>query len=134
VERLSSRLKVLAENCSGEKLALILALGLVLGTFPIFGIPTVLCAVAALVLRLNMAALQVVNQLSAPLQLALLIPFERLGWRFPLPAGSSVLWKWSAMAFQAVTGWFLICVPLGVVFYLTLRRIFRRSGGRCPQS
>ncbi len=134
VKRLSSRLKALAANCSGEKLALILALGLVLGTFPIFGLPTVLCALAALMLRLNVAALQVVNQLSSPLQLALLIPFERLGWRFPLPPGSPVLWKWSAIAFQAVTGWFLICVPLGVVVYLMLLHIFRRRRARCTQS
>lgn len=68
-----------------EVLALSLAFGLVLGVFPMYGIPTLLCAGAAVVLRLNHPALQLVNLLSSPLQFALFMPFHRLGERL-LPA------------------------------------------------
>src|SRR5215470_646165 len=44
-----------------ETVALILTVGLVLGTFPVMGLPTVLCVLAAFGLRLNVAALQLVN-------------------------------------------------------------------------
>ena len=65
----------------GQNMASILAVGLVLGTFPIFGCPMVLCALASLVLGLNFPALQLINQLSWPLQIAMLIPCMRLGAR-----------------------------------------------------
>lgn len=66
---------------SAEEAALILAVGLVLGMFPIYSIPTLLCALASFTLRLNFAAVQLVNQLATPLQLAILAPFARLGAR-----------------------------------------------------
>jgi len=57
------RLSAALDGLAPETVALVLTLGLVLGTFPVFGCPTVLCAVAALALRLNVPALQLVNQL-----------------------------------------------------------------------
>jgi hypothetical protein len=45
----------------------------------VLGLPTILCTAAALILRLNLAAIQLVNYLAAPLQLLLIIPFARLG-------------------------------------------------------
>src|ERR1700674_5443840 len=54
-----------------------LAVGLVLGTFPVYGCPTLLCVLASLVLRVNLPALQVVNQLTLPLQIAMLMPLAR---------------------------------------------------------
>ena len=61
-----------------ESVALIVAVGLVLGTFPVYGCPTILCAAAAFALRLNPTVLQLVNQIATPAQLALL-PFVRSG-------------------------------------------------------
>src|ERR1039458_6321047 len=75
------RLGALLPGPSAASLTIILAVGLVLGTFPMYGCPTVFCLLAAIALRLNAPALQLVNQLSSPLQLALLIPFARLGER-----------------------------------------------------
>jgi uncharacterized protein (DUF2062 family) len=114
---------------SGDSMAIVLAVGLVLGTFPVYGCPTVLCLLAALVLRLNAPALQLVNQLSAPLQLALLIPFARLGERIlgsPATASSSLLSRFSELTLQAVAGWFCIAVPLGFLLYLALSYALRR--------
>jgi hypothetical protein len=119
------------EGHSAEKVASILAVGLVLGTFPIFGCPMILCALASLILRLSFPALQVINQLSWPLQVALLIPCVRVGARilgFRSLLGASVTLRLGASALQAVAGWFCICVPLGLALYFTLVFALRRGG------
>src|SRR5262249_58024302 len=53
--------------------------GIVLGVFPVLGSTTILCTLAAVVFRLNLPAIQLVNYFVYPLQLALLIPFIRFG-------------------------------------------------------
>jgi len=60
-------------------LALAVAIGLVLGTFPVIGTTTLLCIAASIALRLNLPAMQSVNWIVSPLQLILLIPFFNLG-------------------------------------------------------
>lgn len=64
---------------SSDEIALTVALGLVLAIFPILGTTTALCACAALAFRLNQPIIQLVNYAAYPLQLALLIPFYRVG-------------------------------------------------------
>jgi len=74
---------LLKQGVTPEKIALGLAMGIVLGVTPMVGSTTILCMVAAFLLRLNPAAIQLVNYLMMPLQLALLIPFIRAGeWVF----------------------------------------------------
>lgn len=72
-------LDLLRQGVTPEKIALSIALGAALGVFPGIGWTTALCAIAALVLRLNLPAIQIVNYLVYPAQIALLIPFFRLG-------------------------------------------------------
>jgi uncharacterized protein (DUF2062 family) len=72
-------LELLRQGVTPEKIALSLAFGLGLGIFPVLGASTVLCTVVAIVLRLNLPAIQLVNYLASPLQLALIIPFVRVG-------------------------------------------------------
>ena len=72
-------LDLLRQGVTPEKIALSLTLGVALGVFPVLGSTTALCAVAALALRLNLPAIQIVNYFVYPLQIALLIPFFRLG-------------------------------------------------------
>lgn len=69
----------LLQGVSPGKLALALALGVVVGVFPVLGSTTALCALAALALRLNQPAIQVANYLAYPLQLLLFIPFFQAG-------------------------------------------------------
>ena len=71
----------LRQGITPQKIALTLALGGVLGIFPILGATTLLCAVAGVWLRLNQPIIQLVNYLVYPLQIALLIPFYRAGER-----------------------------------------------------
>ena len=72
-------LDLLRQGVTPEKIAMSLAFGLGFGIFPVLGVSTVLCTLAAVLLRLNLPAIQLVNYLAAPIQLALIIPFVRLG-------------------------------------------------------
>ena len=66
-----------------RQLAFTLALGFAIGCIPLLGVTTAICALLALVLRLNMPAIQAANWVAMPLQMMLLIPFLRLGqWLF----------------------------------------------------
>jgi uncharacterized protein (DUF2062 family) len=69
----------LKQGMTPRELALAVAIGLVLGTFPVIGVTTLLCIGAAFALRLNLPAMQSVNWIASPLQLILLIPFFNLG-------------------------------------------------------
>jgi hypothetical protein len=114
---LAGRLASAIEGLTAEEAALILALGFALGTFPMAGLPTLLCALAAAALRLNFPALQLVNNLSSPLQIALLIPYARLGSRI---LGPQAMWGWGGVALEAIAGWLCITVPAGIVLYFAL--------------
>src|SRR5271165_2756777 len=74
-------LQLLTQGITPEKIALSLAFGFMLGIFPVLGTTSLLCLIAALLFRLNLPAVQLVNVLVYPLWFALLIPFIRLGER-----------------------------------------------------
>ena len=110
-----------------QDLALVVAIGFALGTFPVYGVPTLLCVIAARALRVNPMALLAVNQLATPLQLALLVPFARVGWHVSVAPSAPVLWKLAAVGLQAVTGWCLVAVPAGIALHFALLCIVRRA-------
>lgn len=131
----------LSQGISPRRLALTLALGFAIGCIPVIGIPTVLCATVALALKLNLPAIQAANYLAMPLQLALIVPFMRLG-RWLVAAQSSRLGEPPAlfsvrffdiashmgwMAGQALLAWLLVAIPavalLTAMLTLMLRRI-----------
>ena len=76
---IASFIELLRQGMSPEKIALTIALGIMLGVTPVLGSTTVLCTLAALALRLNLPAIQLVNAVVYPLQIILLIPFFKLG-------------------------------------------------------
>jgi uncharacterized protein (DUF2062 family) len=63
------------QGLSPERLAMCIALGVVLSIFPVLGATTLMCAVTATVFRLNLPLMQMVNFAAYPLQIILLIPF-----------------------------------------------------------
>jgi len=69
----------LRQGLSAKKLSLCLALGVTIGTFPVLGMTTILCTLAALIFKLNMPVIQFANYLVYPLQIVLLVPFYYLG-------------------------------------------------------
>jgi Uncharacterized protein conserved in bacteria (DUF2062) len=117
-------------DLSPENVAMLLTIGLVLGIFPMYGLPTILCVLASLAMRMNFPALQVVNQLSWPLQVAMLVPFARLGSRIIVPSGgfaTTIAGRLGTTVLQAVAGWFCVCIPLGLLLYFSLVYILRRN-------
>ncbi len=69
----------LLQGLTPRKLAVTIAMGIVLGIFPIFGTTTLLCLVVAYFLRLNIPMIQIINYLVTPLQLLFMIPFIKVG-------------------------------------------------------
>ena len=138
--------ELLRQGVTPEKMALSLALGAALGVFPVLGTTTALCALAAFVWRLNLPAIQIVNYFVYPLQIALLIPFFRLGERLfgaphlPLSVaqilGAVHASLWSATRFLWTTTWHAIVVwclvaPVFVgLAYAVLLPVLRRVVGR----
>jgi uncharacterized protein (DUF2062 family) len=123
---------------SPETLTLSVALAVLLGVFPVYGCPTLLCAAAAVALRLNLPAMQLVNLLTSPLQLALLVPFGRLGARLVhvhgAPTVHANVWQLAqrlgTAALHAVAGWCCVAAPLGILLYLVLRAVARGHAQR----
>jgi uncharacterized protein (DUF2062 family) len=72
-------LAFLTQGVSPQRLALCVAIGVVIGNIPILGVSTILCTLIALIFRLNLPAIQLVQAAMAPTQLLLIIPFVRLG-------------------------------------------------------
>lgn len=131
------RFRASVEGLTPEQAALLLSVGLVLGVFPVMGCPTILCLLAAFGLRLNFAALQLVNNISSPLQLALFLPLERLGAALcggAVGAGASAAGKLGAAALHAVAGWVCICIPLGALLYMVLVFVMRNTLPLCFNS
>ena len=69
----------LRQGATPEGLASSVAVGAAVGVLPFLGTTTVLCALAGRIFRLNHVALQVTNYLLYPAQIALVVPFVRLG-------------------------------------------------------
>ena len=127
------------------------ALGLVLGCCPILGSATVLCGLAAVVLRLNQPVIQLVNYAAGPLQLALLIPHYRAGeWLFqtpPVPLSIPLLFErfsadtasffrdYGLLALQGVAVWSLLAAVAAPIIYFLVRpplRVLARGLARLP--
>lgn len=134
-------LALLRQGVTPEKLALSLSLGIVIGLVPVLGISTALCALAAVFLKLNMPAIQLVNYLLTPLQLLLIIPQLRFGEllvnapRFPitLEKGLALLSHGVINAVQilatailhATLGWIVLAPLLAFVLYRILEPVLR---------
>ena len=134
---------LLTQGIKPEKIALSLAMGIVLGVFPVLGSTTLLCAAAAVVFRLNLPAIQLVNYIVYPLQLVLLIPFIRAGEllfrarplrlslpqmlamvRADLPHTISSLW---VASLHAVSAWLLVGPVMIFLLHVVLTYLVRQA-------
>lgn len=143
----------LAQGITPEKIALSLAFGIVLGVFPVLGSTSILCAAAAVIFRLNLPAIQLVNWLIYPLQLFFLLPFIRMGEKLfgaaplqlslsemlamihaDLPHAVATLWL---AGLHAVSAWLLLGAPAILLLNFLLSRALRRvaaSSGLAPDT
>ncbi len=76
VEPLQTAMK---QGLTRQELALTLATGVVIATFPVFGVTMFLCMLVAARLELNQVVIQIANYAGYPLQFLLFIPLIRLG-------------------------------------------------------
>ena len=140
-------LGLLKQGLAPGQLALTVALGVTLGLIPLLGATTVLAALLAWRLRLNVAALQLVTHLLTPLQVLLLPLLLRQGalllgatsgadlsvsavrhliatdWR----AALRLLWR---AELGALALWAMSAVVLGIVLYLVLKPVFTHIAAR----
>ena len=136
----------LTQGITPDKIALTLALGLTLGTFPILGSGFLLCGLAAWALKLNQPIIQATGTLAYPMQLILLLPFYRAGESlFSVPAiPLSIpallsrffeniplfLTEYGMTGARGIFVWGLIAPLLGTGLYFGLRPPLRRSAAR----
>lgn len=126
----------LRQGITADRIALTVALGCVLALFPILGSTTLLCAGAALWLRLNQPVIQLVNYLCYPLQIALLLPFYHAGEWLGAPhlalsipqmfdrfrAGPlRFIGDFAGVALGGVAAWCISAPLLAAVIYFVLR-------------
>lgn len=137
---------LLQQGLSPERLAACLVLGFLLGVFPLPGSTTLLCASVALLMGLNLAAMQLVNYMVYPLQLILLVPFMQIGrWLFgsrgeavsprtlqlALHAGwAAAFHSLAGLVLQAIGAWFVLAPPVALLLYPLLRTVLRRLSRR----
>ncbi len=142
-------LKQLKQGITPDKIALTLALGTVLATFPILGSTTILCGLAAAALKLNQPIIQLANWLGYPLQILLLIPFYRMGeWLFSTPhlslsipqmvqrfdAGPlKFISDFGTIALGGIGAWCITAPFAMVVIYFALRWPLRTLAARTEQ-
>jgi uncharacterized protein (DUF2062 family) len=137
---------LLRQGMSPERLALCVAIGIVVGNIPILGVSTVLCAAIALLFRLNLPAIQVAQWAMAPTQLLLIIPFVRLGeWLLHAPhqalstkegmalvaqgIGHAISVLWDAIV-HASFAWIVIAPFATYLIYKILSHVFGRVAAR----
>ncbi len=132
----------LKQGISPTKLALTVAFGAIVGTFPILGTNTAICIGLALIFKLNQGAIQLVNYGMYPIQLALIIPFIQLGmWILGEDAVDytfdeiwTILKEDQLEAFKTlgivlwagVLGWFLFAIPVFFGALFGLKPIFQK--------
>jgi uncharacterized protein (DUF2062 family) len=139
-------LSLLKQGISPERLALCVAIGVVIGNIPILGISTILCTAIALAFRLNLPAMQIVQAAMAPTQILLIIPFVRLGeWLLRAPpqpvsikeglalmaqgAGHAIVALWDAIM-HAGFAWILVAPCAVFLLYRILTPVFERAAAR----
>ncbi len=135
---------LLKKGTSPRELAIAVAVTFVLGLFPVLGSTTILCTAFALMFRLNLPLVHLINYSVYPLQLVMLIPFMKLGeiiFQFEnLSYGFeevvelisndvfnaiSVLWN---VTLQGIGAWLIIAPVVSYTLYLILHPAFRRIG------
>jgi uncharacterized protein (DUF2062 family) len=148
IEKLELNLAVwLRQGITPQRLAVTLALGFTIGCIPVLGAPTLLCAALALALRLNMPAIQAANYAAMPFQLALLVPFVRLGAHIVAPPALPAITaqqtpqllpallrasslhlatQAGAIVGRAMAGWLLVAIPAILIMTPALHAMLKR--------
>jgi len=132
---------LLQSGLTPQQLSLTLCLGTALGVMPLLWGTTLICALIAARLKLNQAAMQAVNYCCYPLQLALFLPFCRLG-ELLFPWGGAVRGEMLTEALhghlggslsllalataRGVGAWCVTILPLVLLVHPVLKGVLRK--------
>jgi uncharacterized protein (DUF2062 family) len=132
----------LTQGVTPHHLALSCALGVTLGLFPILGSTTLLCFLAGLFLKLNQPAIQTVNYVVYPFQIAMFPVFIRAGERLwgaapiafsPLKLTAefaqgpgAFMSKYGAAGAYGISVWMIAAPVLIAMLYFPLAAAFRK--------
>ncbi len=140
--------RFLNTGLSADKLAQSFAIGICLGLMPFPG-TTLTCTAAAILLRLNFGAIQLINYMVAPLQLILIYPFFKIGAAFTgtqIMSGTievfteklkvtpwQTLYELGFTSVIALIVWVLVSLPLGLILFKISLPVFRRITSKTDQ-
>jgi uncharacterized protein (DUF2062 family) len=110
---------LLRAGLSPRQLALCIAIAIVVGNIPVLGVSTILCTFIALIFRLSLPAILLVQAAMAPTQLLLIIPFVRLG-EWSLGAPRQVVSVKAGVAVLSQGVWQTIVVQRDAILHATL--------------
>ena len=132
----------LKQGVTPHELALSIAFGFVLGILPILGVTTSLCAIVAVIFKLNQVAIQTVNYLAYPVQITLFVPFIYLGEKiYQRPPTAldinSILeqfkssfiiacQKYFILGLMGATAWLIIAPIIFIIIYLFSKFILKK--------
>ncbi len=132
--------RILFQDSSPQKLALTVALGLMVGILPLVWGGTLVCVLFACLFRLSQAGIQAANYLAYPLQIALIVPFYRTGamifpWNpaffkkaasYPIDTGIGAdIMQVAVATLKAVGVWMIVAPPAACLLYLCLLPAFK---------
>ncbi|PKL89603.1 MAG: hypothetical protein CVV23_04505 [Ignavibacteriae bacterium HGW-Ignavibacteriae-2] len=134
--------KLLLNGTSPKLIAIGISGAIVIGLFPVLGSTTILCTVFALVFRLNLPLVQLINFSVYPLQFILLVPLMKLGelifgiekLKYGLNEmvdlisndalrAIAILWN---VTMQAIGAWLLLAPVIALLFFFILHPIIKR--------
>ena len=132
----------LKQGITAKDLALASAVSLAIAVNPFIGTTTILCLLAGKIFRLNHVVMQIINYFSYPLQIALIIPWIRLGEKLTGAEAQVIeitqmkaefsqsfvgfVTKFCQMGIHAFLGW-LVVIPFATwLVYQILFLIFKR--------
>jgi len=135
-------IEFLKQGTSPRELALAISIAFVLGIFPVIGSTTILCTIFALVFRLNMPLIHLINYSVYPLQLIMLIPFMKIGEIFfgveklsyslteifgmiseNVFNAIMVLWN---VTLQGIAAWLIIAPVLALILFFIIHPILKK--------
>ena len=131
----------LSQGLQPRELAASIAIGTLIGVFPIYGTTTAILVFLAWRLSLNLPLMLFVSYLLTPLQLLLIIPLMRVGeWLFGFPYldldlaslqlsfQNGILETFSTFSGRlvlSIAGWFFLVGPLALALFVVLFQMFR---------
>ena len=128
---------------SPKKLSLTLTLGIIVGIMPFMLVGTYLLLVLAIIFRLNVPIIQLINHAAIAGKIVLFVPFLKLGQlifnssEIPFELSEilghlrvefwetfSTVWQ---VSLSGLIAWFIISIPIGYIIYRTSILFFTRK-------